>query len=211
MNTKSSILIVAMLSVMLLQVATVYADDIHYFMDYKGMGLKSSVKLYYKPAGLYGYTTSAGQMKIEYQDQDYLGYCVDLYHYAGDCWVTEKDPASALRNGDLAAYLFETYAREVDTGLKAAALQVAVWEVISEKSSNDFDADGGLFRITKNDAVAGAANALLAGLPDYHVPDASTIVLECGCKQDMMIPEPGTLALLAAGGVLSLLRRRRTA
>ena len=178
-------------------------------LDYQGMGLKSGVKLYYAPAGLHGLRVSAGQMKIDYRDESYLGYCVDLYHNAGDCWVTEKDPVSALQNGDLAAYLFETYAHDVDAGLKAAALQVAIWEVISEGSCNDFDVDHGLFRIKKNDAVADAANILLAGLPDYHIPDASTIVLECGCKQDMMIPEPGTLALLAAGGVLSLLRRRR--
>jgi hypothetical protein len=178
-------------------------------MIFEGMGLSEAVKI--NAPGVH-ISTSAGQLMVEYEGIDYAGYCVDIYHSAGDMSVTERG-IDSLPNSEQIAYLYETYADNVTTGLAAAALQVTFWEVINESGGNGFDAGAGSFYITRNSDVRNLANDMLSGLPTSYQPTYDFMVLHNDRKQDILVasvPEPTTMALLAAGGTLTLIRRRRT-
>jgi hypothetical protein len=119
-----------------------------------------------------------------------------------------------LQNGWMMAYLFDTYSQEVDSKTDAAALQVALWEVLAE-TDEQFDVGAGYFSISGNNTVTNAANALLADLPASYWPETQPTVLTSPSHQDILIgqygnvPEPASLATLGAAGVGLLIRRRR--
>jgi len=187
-------------------------------MTQNGMGLNEIVTLHIP--GMLGdnLTVYAGQDSLTYDGQNLVGYCVDLNHYAGTADVTVQD-VTTLNHGDFVAYLLDTYGSLVTTNRQAAALGVAIWEVVSEPNTS-FDTTSGRFYITGNDQTAADANALLADLtatidtnPDWHVWDSSVHVLHSDTAQSFAVwtgppvPEPATLSLLALGG-LAMLRRR---
>jgi len=206
---------------LLLFPTVVLADVITYPMDVQGMGLHDDVRITYTPAGFWSDTVNAGQILVNYRSQDYAGYCVDIFQHAGDGPVSEVSPTT-LAHGDLAAWLFDTYAANVTTNTEAAALQVAIWEVLYEDPSNGYDVQHGTFRITSNGQAKQAAQDMLAAMPGSYMPQSGTVVLLSNSRQDLMIssgpgagggpiPEPGTIALLAFGGAFTALRRRRCA
>ena len=212
MKRSTPIATVLVLS-LLLAAPAAFAD----VMTYDGLGLVSKVKLH--APGLLGdrLTVWAGEYDFTYQNTPYHAYCVDIDHFASTTEVTEK-PIDFLRNGEQVAYLYETNMLSVRTSTDAAALGVAIWEVLYEDQEPTFDAGSGYFYITGNDAVLQAANALLASVPDSYEPTTNLMVLHSRCKQDMLIgslgeiPEPATALLLLVGAPLALkkaaLRRR---
>ena len=160
-----------------------------------------------------------GPEMLTYNGQVYAGYCVDLNHYAGATEVTEVSPLT-LTNGLKVSYLLETYGGSATTNLSAAALQTAIWEVISEPAGGPFDATSGTFSISGNAEVAAAANALLATIPALYTPLGCPTVLHSDTAQSFVIdlpghipvPEPATMGLLTVGGMfLSRAGRRRRA
>jgi len=207
---KNASLLSLLSIVSLLLAAPVASADI---MTYDGPGLVSQVRLH--AAGLLGdgKTVLAGQYEVTYGGTPYNAFCVDIDHYAGSTDVTEM-PLSSLRNSDQIAYLYETFVPGITNGTEAAAVGVAIWEVLYETDNNDLDASDGYLSITNNAAVCDAANDLLATVPDSYEPLMNLIVLHSPCKQDMLIgslgeiPEPATLALLILAAPWALLRRR---
>ena len=123
----------------LLLAAPVASADI---MTYDGPGFVSQVTLH--AAGLLGdgKTVYAGQYKLTYGGTPYDAFCVDIDHYAGTTEVTEM-PSSSLRNGEKVAYLYETFVPAISNGTDAAAVGVAIWEVLYETDDNDLDASDG--------------------------------------------------------------------
>jgi len=216
MFAKHTFSIVAILAVAFSTAQIAQAD----MMRYNGVGLKKcvDVKARHSIVGR-DFRTSAGQMKLEYQGVDYLGNCVDAFQGAASANVTEVS-YTALRNGGLIAYLFETNATDATTGEQAAGLQVSIWELLYENDNTlDFNLDTGNFKITNNNVIDdanGMLDYMRANMPDDYLPTLDLVVLQSPCKQDMLIgrntpviPEPATVTLLAIGGLLILKRRRR--
>ncbi len=178
-------------------------------VTYHGMGLKDTVKIHADGVMADGMTVYAGQMLITYEGVDYEAYCADLDHYAGSSEAIEVNVYD-LVNGDDLAYLCETFIEDVSTNLEAAALQVAIWELLVEDTGT-FDATGGYFSISNNPDVASEANVLLAAVPDSFQGEARVTILDSADKQDfLIIPEAGTLILLAAFVPVLFGRRRRS-
>ena len=206
---KRTHLTAALLACTLLAAPAALADT----MTYDGSDLTSSVTFH--GAGLItdGATMDVGRYQITYQQTAYEAYCVDADHWLSTTEVTEQS-VDSLTNGGLVAYLYETYAPAVTDGTAAAALGVAIWEVIHENVDPAFDITSGRVYITGNDPVVQAANAMLATLPGSYESTTDLIVLHSDEHQDLLIsassvPEPFSLALLVVGAPLAVLRGRR--
>jgi hypothetical protein len=155
----------------------------------------------------------AGAENLSLGGVSMTGYCVDLNQYAGSGAV-DVLPVSAVHNGNLVAYLLNTYGPTATTNRSAAALGVAIWEVVNETGTT-FDATTGYFFITGNAGVATDANALLATLPTSYSGGNGVAILHSDIVQDFAVPmgigapEPAALCLLAAGAMAITRRRRR--
>jgi hypothetical protein len=206
--TRTTLVVLAVLA---LGVSFANANTI----NYDGVGLHGIVTVHAPGSLIDNLTVYAGQMLYTYGTQQYSMYCVDINHWAGTTQV-EIEPASALPNGFLAAYLYDTYATSVDTNLEAAALASALWEVLNETGPT-FDLTSGGFMIAGNDEVAGTANGLLANLPtSYFRQGGPEFLHSTEGKQSMLVdlpgvsvPEPMSMGLLSAGALVGLVRRRK--
>jgi hypothetical protein len=214
--TKTAVLLLAGVALLGMP-AALCADPVDGFMDYDGVGVyKTRVWVHYAPSPYDGQSIWAGQHRVNYHEDSYVGYCVDIFEPAGDDEVMELSPLQ-VSGGDMAACLFETYADSVGSGRDAGGLQSAILEVLYEDPANGYDVTSGTFSISNNSGAISAANALLASLPASHIPLPSTVILHSDGQADLMIsddsqvPEPGALALLALGALVAVLHRRSLA
>ena len=184
------------------------------WMNFNGVALNETVTIHAAGTLADNLTVYAGQEKVNFRGVDYLVYCVDTNHYAASADMTVK-PVTSVNNGDKVAFLFNTYAPGVTTNLQAAALGVALWEVINETSPT-FNANSGYFSITGNTDVATAANVLLASMPTHYDTTNYPSILFNPTAQSFVVgisntpvPEPATMAMVVIGGAGMLLRRSR--
>jgi PEP-CTERM motif-containing protein len=166
----------------------------------------------------------------------FYSYCADVLNFLNDPQLvtvrsTDDMSNSPLDRGDKAAWLFNTYAEgirssadSVDSDTKAAALQVAIWEVLSDFNPN-LGADG--FILNTSGAIMTQANIYLSQLFKgqtlgavgfnsslYNTGTAvwlDSYSLTGGPGQDQItrVPEPATLLLMGLGGATLFRNRRR--
>lgn len=107
----------------------------------------------------------------------------------------------------------------VVTGVESTALQVAIWEVMSDNLSS-YDLNTGNIQFTSlNNSVRAKANSFLQAANALQIgtysPDVRIFTsFELGASQPLVttVPEPSTYAMLAAClGVIGLVTRRKSA
>lgn len=209
MNRKTTTVLAFLCT--LLAVSLVASAD---FMTYEGMGYNCEVTIYAPFTAIHNTRVMAGEQLISYHGQDYSAWCVDINHWVGSGEVLERDVTS-LRNGHLVAYLCETFAASVDSNTSAAALNLALWEVINETQLDwfyrpIFNITRGNFSVYASGNVLEEAQAMLDSMPIMYAPTTDLLVLHSSCMQDVLVsvPEASTLSLLGLGGAFFLRRRR---
>ena len=151
-------------------------------------------------------------------------FCVDLDNGALSQWSATKQPVSIIDNWASPGtalkigFLFDTFAATADTNTKAAALQTAIWELLDD-AGGVLDVRAGDFRLlgtnSTTNAVAALATTYLAAIPANltgFVPSSYVIYSDAAPRsQHLIVPEPGSLVLLALAIPVAALRRRRQA
>lgn len=176
-------------------------------IDYNGLGFNSTVE--YKLEGNSS-KAKAGQMLIDFDGKDEIAFCVDLRHAVKSEWQASFAGVNYVNGGKAAAFLYDTFASTVDSNAKAAALQVAIWEVVEDYSS--LNLNSGKFKLVTTGSIASLANTYLAALP-ANLDNYSTnaYIIKSGSNprsQNLIVPEPGTVIAILAGIPL-LFRRKR--
>lgn len=177
-------------------------------VQYTGLGFNSQVQIIHNGNTM---DVKAGQINITIDGSPFSSFCVDLDHSIKSDWIASNQPVASITGGVAAAYLYDTFKNTVNTNVKGAALQIAIWEVV-----DDFDASLGLgagdFKFTAAGDIMNQANAYLAALPaDLSGYTTTSYVLKSGWdprSQNLIVPEPGTIIALLLGLPLFVARRR---
>lgn len=197
MKRTNVVLTVAVLAAILLS-ASAQAT----WMTYNGTALKRAVTIHH-PDLASGKRVYAGQLKIDYNGKSYVTYCVDVLQTIKS-YEGADDAITSLNNGQVVSWLYENYAPSVATDDEAAALQVAIWEVVNELN-NPFDVQSGDFYLTDTRTeVITKANQILT---DIELPtdfDPSQWLVTNADYQDVIIPEPATMLTLGLGSFIFL-------
>jgi hypothetical protein len=232
----------AVFSILIVGAAPASAETINFL----NVGNASTVRV--GGTGIAARTVQAGELNWNWitpsggNGTSFYTYCMDVLNYLTDPQVvnvlsTESvpDTSAVADRGAKAAWLFNQYSEgirsesnEAVADRKAAALQVAIWEVLYDATPNlasgvfqglsDFG--GGVFTqagsylsalfqgqtigsSSFNSALYFTSTAVwLDSIPQNGVP---------GQDQITRVPEPGTLLLMGLGGVALFRNRRRQA
>jgi len=144
----------------------------------------------------------------------FVSYCVDLYQHIsfGTLYPEYTAPGTThvFANDRAYADLGRLYANAgtIDTSIREAAFQIAVWEIAYETTAGPYDLSSGAARFSGGSAATtgalGLASTWLAGLGAGTGPGIE--VIESRDHQDVIfapVPEPSTMALMLAGLVAS--------
>ena len=205
-NVRDAVIVAALASLFVTSAASAT------MMTYWGTGLGTPVITNDPNLFTNGESIFAGQRRLGFEGNFYWGYCVDLDHYSGN-GDAHWQPLAELHNGMLIGYLMDTYGPGVDANLSAAALGVAIWEVLYETGPT-FDAGSGIFSVSGDPNVIAGADQLLAGIPpslEGYTPHSAVDRCDDAQAYVGLVPEPSTMALVALGAVGLLIRRRRSA
>ena len=191
---------------------------------YDHMGLSANVLFHYAPSPYDNDSIPVGEIYIDYTGTggatvETSVFCIDAGNQlpGASFGVTETTPL--LFNGSKAqkaAWLYVSYFTSSMSGIDAAGLQVAMWEVLHEDDTNSYDATSGdlwIEDVGSNNVIGSAATYLgyLTGVTDFSAGNSAIVLQSDVASRQSVItaPEPTTLGLLALGGIAAL-RRRHT-
>jgi hypothetical protein len=167
---------------------------------------------------------NTAELDVTIDGQRGFSYCVDLGQnigIGGSAGWTMTDPdlsAGVMRAAWLVEFAkpqFETLGASRATVI--AALQVSIWEVLSE-TPGAYNLYAGAFALSSGGASTGVMNLArgflgAVGSADLQAFQTSAVWARHGTRQDQLvftpIPEPGSIALFAAGIALVAFAGRR--
>lgn len=178
-------------------------------IDYLGLNHSSAVEIVHLGTTR---TVLAGDFHITIDGASATAFCVDLDHNIVKEWTADKLSVTSINGGKAAAFLYDTFKNDITTEIQAAALQVAIWEVVDDFGGT-LDLTGGNFRLNGSSSIATQANTYLAAIPanvsSYVTGD---IVLKSGNNpqsQNLLVPEPAAVLLsILSFPILGLQRRK---
>jgi hypothetical protein len=159
--------------------------------------------------------------------QAFYTYCVDMSQYLQDPQTVNVISSDDFMGGDAgsgarAAWLFNSYASAIrsntyaDSNLRAAALQVAIWEAVYDSTGN---LGGGDFTLATTGSIRSYADSYITALYSVDWSSSNALILNTSDERvagqdqvtNIAVPEPATFALVGLGWcfVSSTKRRRR--
>lgn len=148
---------------------------------------------------------------------NFATYCIEILEsafpsntYTFDVELLEDAP-NTLPGGmgpgraDLMEELFGRFFNGLNpsSGQEQGAFQVAIWEIVYD----DLDLSTGNFTVVNSGAFYGMAAAMLGALDGTGPRMSLGALVAEGIQDQVFVPEPGSLALLAAGSLLMLRRK----
>jgi PEP-CTERM motif len=190
-------------------------------IDFRGLGLHVA-NLSITVGSATG-SISAGELNWAWMYGTPAGYATNFFSYCVDAVSALRDPQvvdirstsdmASSTAGAKVAWLFNRFADEVratGSNVRAAALQVAIWEAVYDTSNS---LTGGSFRLNTTGAVRSQAASYLSQLYSSDYTNARATWLDTSRGQDQItrqaIPEPSTLLLVGCASVLLARRRRK--
>ncbi|MDI9432747.1 MAG: hypothetical protein QM570_13610 [Planctomycetota bacterium] len=194
-------------------------------VQYTGVAPKLTVNISVADPWTFGGNVEAGIYNVSVGGTSVQSFCIDLQDRTVD--TVEKYDVRALEDapdpefgpmGDVkAAALHELLARNWASSLtdtQAAALQVAVWEVVADWDGISYNLDDGVFKLNTTGNMQDQALEYLASITGQHIPSGHFFVgLSNPDHQDYVVravPIPGAalLGFLGFGWAGLKLRKR---
>lgn len=218
MKNKNKIAAIALLSLSFLAGATSAQAST---MTYNGGGYGSVVDL---KVNSDAERVFAGQLLITLDMKNAVAFCVDLFSpLSQGSYSTVQGSPLTFANGGRAAWILENYAQNITTNSAAAAVQLALWEVVHD---NGTGLSSGIIRAasTVSTSLKMEANNIVAASVGQSSNHATILynTFPSGAKAQTLIvytpnasevPEPSSVAMLSIGAVgigLGVYRKRKS-
>jgi hypothetical protein len=167
-------------------------------------------------AGVFNWTQTGGDYDMPGPTSSFMTFCIEVTQYIspGSSYTynivpIETAPNTAPMGVATAGMLSELFGRYYTTGFsatQAAAMQVAIWEIVNDA---DLSVTSGSFRIGTSAGFVTTAQGMLDSL-DGTGPTRTLAAISNGSSQDQVfvVPSPGVFALAGLVGLCGLRRRR---
>jgi len=190
-------------------------------LTYTGLGYGSNVDLV---VNTQPETVFAGQIRVTIDTVNAIAYCVDLFSSLElGSYANVQGSPSAFANGGRAAWIVENYALNIASNASAAAVQLALWEVVHDNGTG-LSTGSIVGASTLNATLASDANKIIAASLGQSSNNATILynTYSSGKKAQTLIvytpptsevPEPSSIAMLGIGIVgigFGVYRKRQT-